>query len=114
MEKAGTCQIRLKWNIKKFNVHVCRNFYELFVPTINYSSQTKIVGGMETGVNEYPMMAGLVDYFERDVFCGATIVSERYVLTAAHCLTDRNISTMAVVVGDHDLSTGKNIFLQKP
>ncbi|XP_039305379.1 venom serine protease 34 [Solenopsis invicta] len=71
-----------------------------------WKKPTKIVGGMETGVNEYPMMAGLVDYFERDVFCGATIVSERYVLTAAHCLTDRNISTMAVVVGDHDLSTG--------
>lgn len=69
---------------------------------------------METGVNEYPMMAGLVDSFQRDVYCGATIISERYVLTAAHCLTNRDTSSMGVLVGDHDLSTGKNMFLPKP
>jgi len=64
---------------------------------------------METGVNEYPMMAGLVDPFLRDVFCGATIISVKYVLTAAHCLTNRNTSNVGVLVGDHDLSTGKNM-----
>jgi len=64
---------------------------------------------METGVNEYPMMAGLVDPFLGDVFCGATIISVKHVLTAAHCLTDRNPNRMGVLVGDHDLSTGKNM-----
>lgn len=71
------------------------------------------MGGMETGVNEYPMMAGLVDPFERDVFCGASIISERYVITAAHCLTNRDANNVGVLVGDHDLSTGKNAFLSK-
>ncbi|XP_011879072.1 PREDICTED: venom serine protease 34-like [Vollenhovia emeryi] len=71
-----------------------------------WKKPTKIVGGMETGVNEYPMMAGLVDPFQRDVFCGATIISERHVITAAHCLTDRNPNNIGVLVGDHDLSTG--------
>lgn len=66
---------------------------------------------METGVNEYPMMAGLVDPFQEDVYCGATIISERHVLTAAHCLTNRDPSDIAVLVGDHNLSTGKNVFL---
>jgi len=66
---------------------------------------------METGVNEYPMMAGLVDPFLKDVFCGATIISVKYVLTAAHCLTDRNTNSVGVLVGDHDLSTGKHVFL---
>lgn len=65
------------------------------------------MGGMETGINEYPMMAGLVDPFRRDVYCGATIISERHVLTAAHCLTDRDINNVGVLVGDHDLNTGK-------
>ncbi|XP_072756479.1 venom serine protease 34 isoform X2 [Anoplolepis gracilipes] len=73
-----------------------------------WKNPTKIVGGMETGVNEYPMMAGLVDPFQRDVYCGATIISQRHVLTAAHCLTNRNTSNVGVLVGDHDLSTGSD------
>jgi len=68
------------------------------------------VGGMETGVNEYPMMAGLVDSLQVEVFCGATIISERHVLTAAHCLENVDPSTVGVLVGDHDLTTGKHFF----
>ncbi|XP_018378020.1 PREDICTED: venom serine protease 34-like [Trachymyrmex cornetzi] len=71
-----------------------------------WKKTTKIVGGMETGVNEYPMMAGLVDYAQAEVFCGATIISERHVLTAAHCLGNADPSTVGVLVGDHDLTTG--------
>ncbi|XP_018398771.1 PREDICTED: venom serine protease 34-like [Cyphomyrmex costatus] len=71
-----------------------------------WKKPTKIVGGMETGVNEYPMMAGLVDLFEKDVFCGATIISKKHVLTAAHCLIDTDPSTVNILVGDHDLTTG--------
>ncbi|XP_028045765.1 venom serine protease 34 isoform X2 [Monomorium pharaonis] len=71
-----------------------------------WKKSTKIVGGLETGVNEYPMMAGLVDSLQKDVYCGATIISKKHVLTAAHCLTDKDTSSVGVLVGDHDLSTG--------
>lgn len=43
-----------------------------------------IVGGGETGVNEFPHQALLGD--EREWFCGGSLVSEEFVLTAAHCL----------------------------
>jgi secreted trypsin-like serine protease len=68
--------------------------------------QTKIVGGMETGVNEYPMMAGLVDPDQREVYCGSSIISQRCVLTAAHCVANRNANRVGVLVGDHDITIG--------
>lgn len=69
--------------------------------------QTRIVGGQETGVNEFPMMAGIVDSEEGTVFCGSTIISRKYVLTAAHCLFNRDTSILGVLVGDHDVNSGK-------
>lgn len=72
-----------------------------------FLSKSRIVGGTDTGVNEFPMMAGIVDADERSVFCGSTIISVRYVLTAAHCMTNRNYTRLGVLVGDHDLNSGK-------
>ncbi|KAJ4438126.1 hypothetical protein ANN_14065 [Periplaneta americana] len=69
--------------------------------------QSRIVNGTETGVNEYPMMVGLVHLVNEDVFGGGTIIAKRYVLTAAHALLDRPVNITGVLVGDHDISTGK-------
>ncbi|KAF4528108.1 hypothetical protein B566_EDAN016589 [Ephemera danica] len=67
--------------------------------------KNRIVGGEETGVNEFPMMAGVVDVGSARVFCGATIISPRRAVTAAHCLVQRMPANLAILVGDHDLST---------
>ncbi|KAH0949026.1 hypothetical protein HN011_009426 [Eciton burchellii] len=72
-----------------------------------WKNPTRVVGGEETGVNEYPMMAGIVDSEERLLFCGATIISQKYVVTAAHCLDSRDIRELGIVVGEHDVTTGK-------
>ncbi|XP_065349567.1 venom serine protease-like isoform X2 [Cloeon dipterum] len=69
-------------------------------------SANRIVGGTETGINEFPMMAGLVDLESSQVICGATIISPRRAITAAHCLVQRSPSSAVLLVGDHDLSTG--------
>ena len=78
----------------------------LFLEWFNYPFQTRIVGGENTGVNEYSMMAGIVDAQLDQVFCGGSIISNKHVLTAAHCLRNREISDLGVLIGDHDLSTG--------
>lgn len=33
----------------------------------------KIVGGIETSINEFPSMAGIMYFDEKKIFCGATI-----------------------------------------
>ncbi|XP_067005298.2 venom serine protease [Anabrus simplex] len=77
-------------------------------PTCNcgWKKQNRIVGGKETGVNEYPFMAGLVDKVKRQLYCGCTIINKYYVLTAAHCLVRRIPQNLTVLVGDHDITTG--------
>lgn len=74
--------------------------------TCGWKNPTRIVGGTTTGVNEYPMMAGLVGSEERMIICGCTIISTQYVVTAAHCLTRRSIPLLGVIVGEHDTSRG--------
>lgn len=45
---------------------------------------SRIVGGDEAGVDEFPWMAKLI-YFKR-FYCGGMLINDRYVLTAAHCV----------------------------
>ena len=48
--------------------------------------RTRIVGGVDTEVNEYPWQAGLVTRGQHDyVWCGGSLISSRWVITAAHC-----------------------------
>ncbi|XP_055606903.1 venom serine protease-like [Uranotaenia lowii] len=67
----------------------------------------KIVGGMETMANEYPMMAALVDVSNKlGIFCGATIITNYHAMTAAHCLLGHRITDLTLLVGEHDVSSG--------
>ncbi|XP_041976362.1 venom serine protease-like [Aricia agestis] len=72
-----------------------------------YKKTNRIVNGQETGVNEYPMMAGVVDRSSGAVIkCGATIISPSYLVTAAHCVVNKSPNDIGVIVGEHNTSTG--------
>jgi len=76
----------------------------------------QIIGGVETGVNEYPWQVVLTITFtsrytgRQDSFrCGGSVISDQWVLTAAHCFAESggvgDLTRLLVDLGDHDLST---------
>ncbi|XP_042210685.1 trypsin-1-like [Homarus americanus] len=66
------------------------------------ATSTRVVGGKETGVHEFPWQA-LVRI--PSGFCGGALINERFVLTAAHCIDQNALPAGAlpeVVLGEHD------------
>jgi len=70
---------------------------------------SRIVGGSETEINEYPWMASVADSSESQ-FCGGTLIASQWILTATHCMfKDREqtipqtAAELLVVLGEHDL-----------
>ncbi|KAL0831995.1 hypothetical protein ABMA28_001495 [Loxostege sticticalis] len=61
---------------------------------------SRIVGGVETAVNEFPWVVRL-SYFKK-FYCGGMLINDRYVLTAAHCVKSFNWFMIKVTLGEHD------------
>jgi len=62
---------------------------------------TRITGGSETEVNEYPWMAFVST--KRGSMCGGSLISEEWVITAAHCVSTDRPEDVRVDLGQHDL-----------
>ncbi|CAH1996772.1 unnamed protein product [Acanthoscelides obtectus] len=63
----------------------------------------RIVGGIETLVNEFPWMTALM--YNNRFYCGASLINNKYVLTAAHCVNGFSKERITAVFLDHDRST---------
>ncbi|XP_016996599.2 serine protease grass [Drosophila takahashii] len=66
---------------------------------ISYESNVsvRIVRGKEAIIKSAPFMAYL--YYNSELYCGGTIITQRYVLTAAHCMR----TYLKVRLGEHDI-----------
>ncbi|XP_061900107.1 coagulation factor X-like [Entelurus aequoreus] len=66
--------------------------------------RARIMGGDEVFPGEIPWQAALYYTREKKVFCGGSILSERWVITAAHCLDDL-LGHFVVRVGEYNVNT---------
>merc|ERR1712106_627440 len=70
---------------------------------------TRIVGGEQTEVNEYPWQVGIVDKGSSSVWCGASLISNQWILTAAHCTYGKTASEIQTLLGEHDYESTTEI-----
>ncbi|XP_008418960.1 coagulation factor IXa isoform X2 [Poecilia reticulata] len=61
----------------------------------------RIVGGRSVTPGEIPWQVGLIAKPSGRLFCGGSILSERWVITAAHCLREA-AGSFSVRVGEHN------------
>ncbi|XP_031838940.1 trypsin-1 [Nomia melanderi] len=74
------------------------------------NTQTRIVGGIETQVNQYPWMALMM--FRGRFYCGGSVINSRYILTAAHCVDRFDPKLMSVQLLEHDRNSTKETEVQ--
>jgi V8-like Glu-specific endopeptidase len=72
-----------------------------------WSSQARIVNGVEASPNEFISVVGIQKLSEpaSRVFAGGTIVHYRYILTAAHVVYNDYASNFQALVGYHDVAS---------
>nr|QHB21568.1 venom S1 protease 23 [Platymeris rhadamanthus] len=80
---------------------------------LSNKSPKRIIGGEESGVNEWPMMVAVIvknwrNITENMFTCGGTIITHRHIITAGHCLHDDKgrpykEEELGFVLGAHNL-----------
>jgi len=81
----------------------------------------RIIGGEETGVNQYPWMAGVIrsdiQSAPNDFLCGGALVAAEFVVTAALCVHSSRgplpPSEITVVLGEHDTASDTETDIRK-
>jgi len=71
---------------------------------------SRIFGGTNTTVNEYPWMVRVRSSYTPNSYglCGGSLMSDRWIITAAHCVTDEingDPYKITVELGQHDANT---------
>jgi len=60
----------------------------------------RIVNGVITSPGSYPWTVGI--QFGDKLYCGGSIISNRFIVTAAHCVKGINPRHIKLVIGDHN------------
>ncbi|MCI4379969.1 hypothetical protein PGIGA_G00234530 [Pangasianodon gigas] len=68
------------------------------------NNRTRIIGGHSASPGDIPWQVALVIHSTQQVFCGGSILSERWVITAAHCIEESKQRAFFIRVGEHNVN----------
>ena len=79
----------------------------LCLPLIVSSAEisTRIVGGQESDIGEFPWAVSLKYSETQTHFCGGSLIGKQWVLTAAHCLVDMEPTLITATIGEYYLDS---------
>ncbi|BES88390.1 serine-type endopeptidase activity [Nesidiocoris tenuis] len=69
-----------------------------------WTNKARVVGGRETGRNEYPLVVAIARKSTKFTFCGASILTRRHALTASHCTEPMKGAVLILIAGAHEKS----------
>lgn len=69
-----------------------------------HSSSLGIIGGKLAEPGSRPYQVALVYLYDNQVWCGGSIVTEKYILTAGHCCDGILPEEMIIIAGVHNLN----------
>lgn len=74
---------------------------------------TKIIGGAEADISEYPFMVAVGYNFSGAFyqFCGGVLISDQYVATAAHCSVGAAPGEVGVLAGTNNIEDGSGLLM---
>ncbi|ETO62823.1 hypothetical protein F441_19199, partial [Phytophthora nicotianae CJ01A1] len=53
---------------------------------LTVNQESRIYGGSEANIDDYPFIASLRFELQDETFCGGTLIAPQYILTAGHCI----------------------------
>ncbi|XP_042869283.1 transmembrane protease serine 9-like [Penaeus japonicus] len=71
---------------------------------------SRIVGGGDTEVGEYPWQVGLYTTRLQTPYCGGSLVNNLYVVTAADCV--QNVAEFQIILGEHDYTKVSRVYVR--
>ncbi|MFZ9954943.1 MAG: trypsin-like serine protease [Flavobacteriales bacterium] len=76
-----------------------KNILALALFSQSMFGQTKIVGGQNSDISQFPYQVSLQSTEDSSHFCGGSIIADDWIITAAHCLVNNTAADIQIMAG---------------
>jgi len=81
---------------------------------LTVNEESRIYGGIEANVDNWPFLASLRDPFFDATFCGGALIAPQYILTAGHCIKTDEMDIIATFGTNESTGSGSGGVVEIP